>query len=406
MAATRLVSGKLREIWQEAAGQPGGPPVEITTDIRINRVQFSRVRGRLFIDGIVGAPIPSASADIATNGCLLVRIFNGVGGSSFTWTLDVELTHSVQQATDPLPDAEIQVVNGMVTGGVAAAQTLAQTYDFGAAAVDQRLVLDTAKGGGVVIEGSTAAVLGNGVSLEVRQNSTWAVPILVGRRGDISSGPNLQFAKARGTFVAPDQVTTNDEMGVIDFYGYTAGAMGRFAGITAPVINVGAGPGFEVRSAIDFYTSYGSVINKAFRMRMNGAGGGGILECIGDGLILPDVDNQGQLGSPVSNSWAALSVYTAYVLANIRMGGTTMVAGTSHAIVFPNDAVLPVPTANQVYVGSNDWTPSGGSFYAALSISAEALINEDQGAEDYDVGVPLVYNGKNYLLLARDLFPG
>ena len=114
MAATKIVNGFLREIWREAVPQVGGgAAVDIATGIRISTVQLSKLRARLFVDGFSGAIVPSAVASIV-GGLLHVAVGNSAGGTSFTWTLDVQLTHSVQQGLDASAGAQIQIVNGVV----------------------------------------------------------------------------------------------------------------------------------------------------------------------------------------------------------------------------------------------------------------------------------------------------
>lgn len=407
MAASRIVAGTLREIWREVAGQPGGAPQVITTNIRIAPPALSRVRAQLVIDGVVGPALPGAVASVASGGALIITVSNPVGGTSFTWTLDVELTHSTQQGLDPGSAAYIAIVNGFGVGGVGAAQNLAQTYDFGVVAADQTLTIDTAKGGGLLIDGSTAAVTAGCNILEVRQNSAQFTPMEIGYRGNTNTPAWLYFTKARGTFAAPAQIATDDLLGGLNFQGYSSGVWSDMARITTYVGNVGPGPGFLVRTAIDFDAAYDSVVTRAFRITTNGAAGGGTLTCFANGFILPSVNNEGQVGSPVGASWAAMSMYQAYVLGNVRMGGTTVGLGTDHAIAIPNDTVFPAGTpTDKIYVGSQDFTGDGVNLYAALAISAEALVWTEQAAVDYQTGIPIVYNGKNYLLLARDMTPG
>jgi hypothetical protein len=126
--ATRIVSGYLREIW--IGTQAGGAPAaDIATGIRINTVQLSKLRGRLFIDSFIGAVAPTAVASIV--GGLLHVAVASAGGTSFAYTLDVQLTHSVQQGLDPSAGAQIQIINGTVSasGGVAAS-TVYNAADF------------------------------------------------------------------------------------------------------------------------------------------------------------------------------------------------------------------------------------------------------------------------------------
>jgi len=409
MAATRLVSGILREIWQDAAGQPGGPPQPITTGIRISTEQLQRVRALLVIDSVVGAALASASASVNSAGYLELLIFNGAVGTTLFWTLDVQLTHSMQQALDhrtPLPSAYIAVVNGYGVGGVAAAQNLAQTYAFGASAANQTMIVDTSKGGGVIIDGSTAVVTAPGRVFEVRQNSAQFTPMEIAYRGNANTPAWLYFSKARGTFAAPAQIATADLLGGLAFTGYSRSIWYDLAAISVYAVNVGAAPDYFVQTAIDFDCAYDSSKIRAFRMRLSSSAGGGVLVCMGNGAIIPEIDNQGQLGSPVATAWGSAAIYEVYALGNLRLGFTTG-AGATHTLVCPNDTVFPAGTpTNRIYLGSVDWTEGSVTLEAALAISAEALAWTAQAAVDYQTGIPLVYNGKNFLLLARDMTPG
>lgn len=397
MAATRLVSGVLREIWREAVLTPGGPPLILQTRIRLTDRHRSRVQGLMVIDSAVGQVQPSATIEVEpTTGRLSVRINQVDINASMTWTLDVMLVHSIQQAVDPTPFIDIPVVFGVG----AAAQTLAQTYDIGSVPADQRMVIDTVTGG-VVIEASTPAVTADGPAFSVRQHGTWATPVLVDRAADSFAGATLQFRKARGTLAAPVQVAQNDNIGVIDFYAYTAGAYGLPSRIFCWVNTVAAGPGFELSTTLDFEASGAGVRASVFRMSKNGAPGGGILTGINDPLIVPDVAFTGQLGS-VTAPWGVLQVQDAYVYRNIRMDATVANGGADLTLIFPNTSTMPVPQANQIYIGSRDFTPDGGvNNAAALTISAEALAVAVSDVATHFI--PLVYNGVNYYLLARDM---
>ena len=485
MAATKLISGILREIWQEGLpGQAGGPSQVFTTGIRIDPGSLSKVRALLVVDSVVGGVInPAVTAD-APNGFLRFSVaFSGNPAVVVTWTLDAQLTHSIQQARDPSAGAYIAVVNGAGVVGLLGNQTLAQTYDFGAVAADQRMVIDTAIGGGVVIEASTAAVTANGVSFEIRQNAAWSVPMRVVRAGNDAVGADVQFSKSRGTIPAPTSVVTNDALGDINYYGNFAGvtavgarvralctaisegvwdtaidiyaarantlvqswrfdretltaygirddangstiqfrkgrgtnaapvvvqagdllgevdfygfnvSFNRYAHLTVPVLSMAGG----VTTGIDIYAAYNSVEARAFQIRLT-SGGGGILDCIGDGLIQPNVNDQGQLGSYSGNSWHSIAVYTAYITANVLMG-TNSASGANRAVVFSNDATIPAPVADKVIVGSKDFV--FGANHAVLDIAAEELVLVVAGPQNPTTFIPIRYNGISYYLYAE-----
>jgi hypothetical protein len=263
MAATAIVLGTLREIWQETVPQGSGAPAIVTTGIRCDTRSLSKVRAQLVIDAITGAPAPAATAQISATGFLEFLVSTGGAGATMTWTLDAQLTHSVQQGNDRVHGAYISIVNSAAVGGGIASQTLAQTYAIGAVAADQRMVIDTAKGGGVVVEASTAAVTADGVSFEVRQNATWAMPVRVVRAGDDAVGGNVQFSKSRGTIAAPTSVISNDSIGDIDFYGDFGGAFSIGNRIRALCTAIDE---FGWDTAIDFYAVRSSSLIQSWRL--------------------------------------------------------------------------------------------------------------------------------------------
>jgi len=400
MAATRLVSGILREIWQESAGQPGGPPQTIVTGIRLSNEQKQRVRATLVIDTVVGPALASASGDVTSDGFLQIRVFNGVGGTSISWTLDVQLTHSMQQALDhrtPTPDVYIAVVNGFGVGGTASAQNLAQTYDLGAAAADQRMVISTAKGGGVVVEASTAAVTADGGSLEIRQNAAFAVPFVIRRVGNIAGGPNAQFAKARGTLPIPAAVQSGDELATIDYYGFPVAAYTLDARIVTACVSAAPtyGTGFEFH-----LTPRSGALGLAMKLNGDGVGSNTVLTLYNSPEVVSSADHSGRLGE-ASLRWASAHIDTVNAYSNVCLGGAAIGGGALQTVLLPNTATMPVPQANQVYLGSKDWagSPFGGIAGATFEVVAEALV-QAAGAAPADTLIPIRYNGADFVLLA------
>ncbi len=112
MAYTKIVSGVLREIFQEAVPQ-GAAAQTVLTGIRVSPGQLSRIRGFLTIDSATGAPVVTATASVV-NGLLQVVVSNAAAGTTFTSTLDVMLTQSSQQGRDAAAGAVIMIVNSAV----------------------------------------------------------------------------------------------------------------------------------------------------------------------------------------------------------------------------------------------------------------------------------------------------
>jgi hypothetical protein len=404
MAATRIISGQLREIWQELVPQGGGgPPQVITTGIHARNPHRSRVRGTLTVTSIVGVPVVSAVLNIVDD-FFVIQVFNTAGGTSFTWMLDIERTQSTQQAIDPTyPNGVIQVVSGVLsTGGLAAPQTLAQTYDIGTVDADQRMIVSTAKGGGVTIDCTDAAVTADGVSLEIRQSAAWLMPMVIGRRADDNQGAILQFSRARGTYPVPADLQDGDAIGSIHFLNQYLG-VGQFGTlINASVVGVAGGPA----TAYDFYAAYANVSMNMWRMDRPGVN---LARLTGFGInpgIIPNTTHTGYLGEG-DKIWASAAIDTVSVYDNIIFNGASAGANANHTIAFPAAATVePTATAGLVHVYA--WLFAGGgagSNLAALTITAAEPVLAAQAFADYQVGIPCRYNGKDYYLLARDMSP-
>ena len=116
MAATRLVAGMQREVWQDTVTQGGGVSQTISTNIRISTAQLCRVHG-LFVAGApTGAPTFTATPSVV-GGFLVVTVVNtAAGGNSAAWMLDVQLEHSLVQATHGA-NGYILVTNSGTGGG-------------------------------------------------------------------------------------------------------------------------------------------------------------------------------------------------------------------------------------------------------------------------------------------------
>lgn len=393
MAASRLVNGVQREIWREGVAQGGGVSQIVLTSIRVSSAQLCRIKGLLTVDVAVGTPIITTALAVSSTGFLQITVSNiAAGGNTATWTLDVQLLQSQDQVNRGAT-GYVLVASGSATG-LAAPQTLAATYALGAVPADERMIIDTGKGP-VVVEASTAVVTADGSSLEVRQHDTWAVPMMIRRAGAIAPGPNLQFTKARGTLAAPAAVAANDELGTIDFYGYSAAAYTLDARIVAICNN--ATPAYATE--LDFYvTRSAGALTKVAVLNASGPGASTILELYNTPSVMSNVNHTGALGSN-SNIWYILHVDSALVYDNIRMNGVVAAGGATHTIILTNASVMPGATADQVYIGSNDFGLLG-THLATLAISAEQPAVSPPAEYTVAAMIPIIYNGVSYYLLA------
>lgn len=354
MAATRIVSGVLREIWHDGA-HVGGAPQVFMTGIPISAQQLNRIRGLLIVEAATGPATPGCLLAVV-NGHLQVTITHGNAAVTLSWTLDLQITHSIQQATDFDP-AHVPYV-AIVFGVAATMQTLSQTYAIGLSRSDQTMVLANANNPttvGIILDGSTAAVTSDGAALEVRQNALHAIPVVISRCiGGQNPGPNLQFTRARGTYDTPVNIAVDDELGTIDFYGYMVAGFGLMNRIVAITTAIAAGP--TATTAFDFYTTLAG--SRARVLRVDGA-------------------------------------------ANLCVATSVAGGGAAQTLLLPNTATLPAAQANQVYIGSVDFSGVSGSSLAVVAIAAEEP-TIPIGVKVADTLVPMRYNGKNLYLLAVD----
>ena len=394
MAATPLIFGVMREVWSETASQPGGAPQTFITGIRINAGELSRVKGLLTITGFTGSPTVSVTAGISVGGFLTITVANPAADSTINWLLDVQLTHTVQQA--PSADAAvILIASGVLAGGPGGTETLAQAYNLGTTAADQTLTLDTAKGGGLVIDATTGTVTGPLSSLEVKQSAAVLTPVVLDRRGADAFGPVLEFNTGRGTFGAPTDVLVNDVIGAINYKGIMGGVLTPAGHVNVVCTDVSAGPQFS--TAFDFAPSSFSVDTPAFRMQADSAGG----HLTGFGTspsIMPQTTQTGSLGigglSP--QRWNELHVHTAYVIDNVCLGGVATGFGANQTVVLPVTATPPGASVGLTHLFSQNAFVLG----AALAIFQEAP-TAVYSAEPPTTLVPVVVNGVAMYLFAH-----
>jgi hypothetical protein len=94
----KIVSGVLREVWAETVPQDGGASQTISTGIPCSTASLSKIDAKLILTTVTGTPIFGATLGIL-DGHLTVTLANTAGaGNLATWTLDVRLNHSIQQA--------------------------------------------------------------------------------------------------------------------------------------------------------------------------------------------------------------------------------------------------------------------------------------------------------------------
>ena len=304
MAATAIVLGVLREVWQETVAQGSGPPATVTTHIRCELRSLSKVRAQLVIDEITGAPAPFVTTQVSATGFLEFLVFTGGLGATMKWTLDAQLTHSIQQANDRDHGAYVSIVNSAAVGGGIASQTLAQTYAIGTVQADQTMVIDTVNhGAGVIINAAGSGVTADGPALEIQQSDAWDTTLQVSRRGAIVNGPVLEFERARGDYGIPTAVQLNDLIGVIDFQGYYDAAFYPFARIQVVCLS-----DESFGTALDFLiaTDHGASVDRLWRMTGTLAGASSFI-CYGaTPYVVPATTNVGYLGTG-GQYWAGIS---------------------------------------------------------------------------------------------------
>jgi hypothetical protein len=399
MALTRLVSGIQREVWQETL-QNGGVSQVIHTNIRISAAKLPCVQGLLAVGTPAGSPVFTATPSVSATGYLDVTVENtAIGGNSAPWVLDVRLVQSSSQANDAAISTGYILVANAATSGLLAPETLAAAYGIGASSGDQTLVLTTADGDGIIIDGVTQAGSAGLYALEVREGTNYPIAAIT-RRGDDATGPVLELNKARGAFGAPADLQANDYFGVINFVGRVNNVSNPYAVIEAMVLSIGAGP--TITTALDFYATYQSA--PAHVWRMNATAAGSML--IGYGtqpIVQPDTTETGCLGQ-TDHIWDLAYINTVFAYDNLSLGGASILGGADHTIVLPNTAKLPTPQTDQVYLGALDWGGTGGAGHAALAISSEELASVTTGATG-DRLVPFTFNGVPLFLLALNKAP-
>jgi hypothetical protein len=206
----------------------------------------------------------------------------------------------------------------------------------------------------------------------------------------------LQFSKSRGTLAIPANTQTTDQLGTISFYGYSGGTV-EGARIASEVMSMAGGIG----ASLDFYTKLNvGAVTRSLRIDTI-AGPFHRVTLTDPGQIIPGGwPNTSQIGTDVFT-------WNAGYFNNVRVGvggGIDIVGGVTGTLLFNNTSTMPVPQANQVYLGSKDFGGFGGTNLAVLEISAEEppIV---YGEEAVNRLIPIRYNGVPYYLHATDVTP-
>ena len=98
--ATRLISGVLREVWQEAVPLAGGASQAISTGIRVGPQHLPRILATVYVSAAAGAP--EITAAVAVVAGFAVVTLNNIApvGNTATFVLDIMRIHSAQQARE------------------------------------------------------------------------------------------------------------------------------------------------------------------------------------------------------------------------------------------------------------------------------------------------------------------
>jgi hypothetical protein len=137
--ATRVVSGVLREVWQEATPLAGGAAQVLPTGVRVSARNISRLLAMLHITPVLG--LPRVTATVApVNGFAVFTITNvAPAGNTATFILDVTHLQSPQQGADGTA-AVVHVIGGAVATGFALPTTDVDVANY--PVVDSDVVLN------------------------------------------------------------------------------------------------------------------------------------------------------------------------------------------------------------------------------------------------------------------------
>lgn len=357
MAITRLVSGVLREVWQEAAAQNGGVTAVVTTGIRISAGQLSSVEGLLTVTAAAGTPNFPMPTLAVVGGFLTISVANiAAPGNTGTWTLDVKLVHSHQQARRA-GTGYILVAGGGASG--LANGTLATTYAAGAAQADQTMVVLDAKGGGIIVDGSNVGLTDiNPLSFTINAPASGAVAFR--RIGGFTMQSTVSV-------LAENAATWNDA----NFQGSTVTLTGGpDTALSLAMVNVG-------QATINGATNS---VTDAYDLRVGNAPSG---------------------TATLTRSWSLGVQGNAQFKENVVLGPATIPGtGAVATLVASSASTPPVSSVGRAHYFAEEYSGQRGS--ACWSVFQEEPVTAAAGTETPDKLIPFIFNGARVFLLAVD----
>lgn len=374
--------------------QIGGATETITTGIRISAGQLCRVHGLLVVGTPTGTPLFTATPSVA-NGVLVVTVVNVAGGGAANaapWMLDVQLEHSLVQATRGA-NGYILIASGTAAAGFGGSQTLSQTYLVGAAAENQTLALATIKGDGIIVDGSTQVGAAGLYAFEVREGTNYPI-MAITRRGNDATGTVLEMNKSRGAFGAPADVQAGDYIGTMTFEGRVGGLPVEFAHLAVQCINAAGGGS----AGLELYLLAGGAPTQALAVQVGASAN--TWSFYREATLIP-VGGSSALGVAIA-PWSVLHVTTANVYANVCLGGATPGAGANQTVLLPNaGTVAPATSVGAAHLYSGTWNGPGTEFgQTSFAWSQEAAVIAPVSSAVVSHLIPVVVNGVPYLLMA------
>ena len=346
----------------------GGGLVIDGTSVLFTGAHALSVKGVQYISESLGVGVTTPSASIhvaagtATAGTAPLKIPSGV-------VLTIPEAGAVEANNDHIYWTNSTGTRLQLDNSAGATITLAAAYANGISAADQTLTIANAKGGGVLVDASTAAVTSGLYSLEIRQSASQSTPTALTRRGNDSTGPILEFNKARGAYPpgALADVQANDSLGTVNIFGRLGGLPVLANSINALCTSVSGG----LWSALDFYAiSHGTLV-ASWRMTSN-APNGQLIGLSVDPQIYPTTTQTGSLGLS-TNVWLSAYLGNAFVSNKVAVGlaaATALVhihAGTATAATAPikinPGVVMTIPESGAIESTTTHiyWTNAAGT---------------------------------------------
>ncbi len=209
---------------------------------------------------LIGTPVTPAIAEnslilanATASGDILVAVNEGGNSQAYLWidTSAAEMRLYGSGTLDAILTAGTVNIEDDVLLGLGTGSTARLSYDTTDANSNQLLLQLPAAGSvdsPVLIIGQSIESVDFGASATGADYSAVVDPrIALFSSGAVTTGPVVEFRKARGTTAAPTVVTSGDDIGTLDFYGAVAnGEYVRAASIRADMtgtIATGRGPG-------------------------------------------------------------------------------------------------------------------------------------------------------------------